>query len=261
MTTNPILLASEQDVLDRAPGWGQAAYRELAATMRSRSPAYPCTFAVAAFKQRHLRYTFVESAVDARCLRNLRDALVQYLGGYRSIARHSSLVTFFRPEPEPLGLDGYRRRFWGVLEFLHEHDPEPWPEHIPPTPDDPRWQFCFGGEDIFIVCNTPALVRRRSRRSSCMTIFFQPMWTFEPLLSSPERMLEASLPIRSRLERYDTIGRHPALGMLGEPDNREWRHYFLPDHNGYRYRSCPLRAASRTASLAPGSGAGRARPG
>jgi FPC/CPF motif-containing protein YcgG len=234
------VLASEEDVLACAPVWGRDAYRAFAATMQSCAPAFPCTFAVAAFRRGQLRYTFAESALDKRSLLGVRDALIEFMGTYREIGRHTSLVVMFRPEGERHSISEYRRRFWGLLRFLHEHDPQPWPERVPRSPDDPLWQFCFDGEDIFVVCNTPAHRLRRSRYSGCMTVLFQPMWTFEALLTDPDRMLEACRPIRARLMRYDGIDRHPALGMLGESDNREWRHYFLPDTNHERYGRCPF---------------------
>ena len=193
-----------------------------------------------AFRRGHLRYAFVDSTGD-EAFSTVREALLEFMAVYRRIGRYTSLVTFFRPDREAIALCEHRRRFWNLLQFLHEHDPQPWPERVPATPDDPHWQFCFAGEDIFVVCNTPAHRRRRSRSSACMTVFFQPMWTFAPLLEDPVQMLAACRPIRSRLETFDGMGRHPALGMLGEPDNREWRHYFMPDDNTDPYGECPFR--------------------
>ncbi|HVS29389.1 MAG TPA: YqcI/YcgG family protein [Solirubrobacteraceae bacterium] len=231
-----------EDVRARAPAWGLDCYRDLSRTLQSTDPAFPCTFAVGALARQHLRYYFAESPLEAASLSGVRDALLEYMGNFREIGgRYTSLVIFFRPESDPLPLDEYRRRFWNVLQYLHDRDPKPWPEGIPRTPDHPRWQFCCGGEDIFVVCNNPAHSGRLSRKSDGMTIFLQPMWTFEHLLASEQRMLQACRPIRARLEEYDQMGRHPALGMLGETSNREWQHYFLPDTNTDSYGQCPLK--------------------
>ena len=37
--------------------------------------------------------------------------------------------------------------------------------------------------------------------------------------------------IRRRLRAYDDVAPSPTLGNYGEPDNREWKQYFLPDRD------------------------------
>ncbi len=37
--------------------------------------------------------------------------------------------------------------------------------------------------------------------------------------------------IRRRLDSYDTVDRTPLLGSFGDPDNLEWRQYFLEEEN------------------------------
>src|ERR1700737_262903 len=116
--TGASILESEREVRELAPAWGRDAYRDFAEAMLATEPAFPCTFAVGAFRRGHLRYAFAESAVEERSLRGVRDGLLEYMGPSREIGRHTSLVTFFRPEREPLSIEEYGRRFWGVLRFL-----------------------------------------------------------------------------------------------------------------------------------------------
>ena len=51
----------------------------------------------------------------------------------------------------------YRRRFWDILAGLARQDDTPWPADIPEALGTPGWEFCFRGEPIFVVCNTPAI--------------------------------------------------------------------------------------------------------
>ncbi len=53
---------------------------------------------------------------------------------------------FFRPSEETFTEAEYHESMWHVLQFLHVHYPEPWPEEIPTDPDDNEWEFCFNGE-------------------------------------------------------------------------------------------------------------------
>jgi len=108
------------------------------------------------------------------------------------------------------------------------------------------WEFSFGGTSIFVVCNTPSHTRRRSRYSPGFVITFQPRWVFEGLEPESARGAAARRVIRKRLRAFDGTAPSAALGNYGDPANREWRQYFLPDKNTDAEMGCPFHAGKRS---------------
>ncbi|WP_406135809.1 YqcI/YcgG family protein [Streptomyces sp. NBC_01089] len=224
------------------PQWGPSVARDLITTLLSAGNPFPCTFAVAAAKKRALRFGFVESAHDDGTWGPLVDILSSYLECYQELGKDTSLVVFFRPDEHALSLDEYFQRFWSVLQFLHEKDPEPWPGAVPTDPQELMWEFSFGGTEIFVVCNTPGHVTRHSRNSQGFMITFQPRWVFEGLEADSPRGAKARKVIRNRIRRFDGMEPAPELGNYGEEGNLEWRQYFLPDTPEGTVPACPFRA-------------------
>lgn len=230
------------------PHWGPRSAEGLLSTVVSQEHPFPCTFAVAAARKRTLRFGFVDGAGDRGDWAALPDLLRRYLEGYQALGKDTSFVVFFRPEPggAALPLDGFRQRFWDVLGYLADKDSSPWPAELPTDPDDPLWEFTFGGVPIFVVCNTPAHGERRSRHAADFMITFQPRWVFEGLEADSPRGAAARRTIRARLRAYDTVPPSPALGSYGDTDNREWRQYFLPDADDgppQAWERCPFLSA------------------
>lgn len=225
--------------------WRAEVLGAFVADLRSRRSPFPCTFGAAALERGGLKFAWVEDARDEESLLGLRTALSAYMGTYRTLGKLTSFVAFFRPPPLDRPIAAYEHDFWRVLRFLHRHDPSDWPEDIPTEVEDPRWEFSFCGEPVFVVCNTPAHRQRRSRRSRGMLITFQPRWVFEGLEGHTPRGRAAREVIRRRLDSYDDVPAHASLGNYGEPENREWRQYFLPDADESPPGRCPFHAAAR----------------
>jgi uncharacterized protein len=228
-------------VIGGLPDWGTFHATDLLDTLTSSEMPFPCTFAVSAAKRAGLRFGFVENLHDRRTWAVLPAIVLAYLESYQRIARETSLILLFKREQRVAGLTDYHRKFWEVLQFLHDHDPVPWPVEIPRRADDSRWEFSFGGTPMFVVCNTPAHRLRQSRYSPSFTITLQPRWVFEDLGADTVRGSAARRVIRNRLRAFDATQPSPELGNYGDPDNREWRQYFLPEHNEVRPSRCPLR--------------------
>ncbi|WP_329139977.1 YqcI/YcgG family protein [Streptomyces sp. NBC_01476] len=224
------------------PPWGPAAARELVETLLDTDRPFPCTFAVAAAKKQSLRFGFIDSPHDDSTWGPLAGILQDYLATYRQLGKDTSLVVLFRPEEQPSTLDHYFRRFWSVLQFLHDGDPEPWPAGSPLDPEELWWEFSFGGTEIFVVCNTPAHVTRHSRHNRGFMITFQPRWVFEGLEPDTPRGAKARQVIRNRIRRFDGMEPAAELGNHGEEGNREWRQYFLPDTAEGKVPGCPFLA-------------------
>lgn len=223
------------------PPWGVPYTEDLVRTLLSTKEPFPCTFAVAAARKSSLRFGFVEDLHDTDTWWPMVDVLSDYLKIYQEIARDTSLVIVFPPGNTVLKMTEYYRKFWEILQFLHDNDPEPWPASVPREVEDDWWEFSFSGVPIFAVCSTPGHTRRRSRGGPTFLITFQPRWVFEGLEADTPRGDTARRVIRERLRAYDDIEPSPELGAYGDIGNREWKQYFLPDNEETTLPACPFR--------------------
>jgi FPC/CPF motif-containing protein YcgG len=211
-------------------GWKKRRYLTFRETMRE--TAYPCHFAVEAERGDTARYLFAGDARDRDALRKLRAGLGQYLDRYRSIGDRTTCVVFFEPPDGVRSEAEYRDRFWSVLEFLHDRDPEPWPSSVPADPDDPEWEFCFAAEPVFIVGRAPFYADRQSRHTPHgLEMTFQPRGTLEDITGDTPEGQKARAAIRARVGDYDEIDLHPDIGDYGDPATREWKQYLPPRSN------------------------------
>jgi hypothetical protein len=209
---------------------------------RNGSP-FPCFFGAESVRDGVPLYTAVPSMTDRDALLGLGRTLAEYLETYREHSERASLVAFFRPPERPLPEETYHRRLWHVLQFLHVHDPEPWPEEIPTDPEDPYWEFCFAGEPIFPTCRAPFYERRRSRYCPVgLEITFQPRRLFEDLgvTGDTEAGQRARDVIQERLSEYDGVCPHADLGDWGVEGDREWPQYMLSADEHRAPDSCPI---------------------
>ena len=207
--------------------WERVVFAEFEASLTSKSRTFPCVFAVAGFRTNSLRFGYVENPLAV----SIAPILNEYLRECRKFGRYTSLVVFSRPGPV-LSIDTYEKMFWRLLIELVGQDKHRWPEDIPRQLDSPLWEFCFAGEAIFVVCNTPAHVLRQSRRASSFMVTFQPRWVFEGILGTTEAAKRSTSKVRDILRHYDMIDPSPHLGLYGDDLNREYRQYFLRENNG-----------------------------
>ncbi|MFA9516657.1 YqcI/YcgG family protein [Halopenitus sp. H-Gu1] len=216
------------------PEWIQAhwrSFREGLLGERNGSP-FPCYFGARSVEAGAPLYTAVPSMTDPEALLNLGRTLRSYLEVYPTYDDHASLVTFFKPPDGSLSEAEYHEHLWNVLQFLHVHDPEPWPEDIPTDPDDPYWEFCFAGEPMFPTCRAPFYEERKSRYCPVgLEITFQPRALFENLnvTADHEKGGRAREIIQDRLSDYDGVCPHADLGDWGHEGDREWVQYMLSE--------------------------------
>lgn len=215
-------------VIGAIPAWGLERVDNLVHTLTSHEELFPCTFAVSAARNRTLRFGFIESLTDQASWAPLLGMLAEYLVISPPLGRDTSLVVFFGG-PSDLRIEEYNKFFWAVLQYLHENDGDPWPEEIPHNPDHPLWEFSFAGESIFVVCNTPAHTKRRSRNNPGFMMTFQPRWALNELKANTAKGAAARKTIRQRIREFDRMEPYHKLGSYGDEDNREWRQYFLPE--------------------------------
>ena len=221
------------------PSWQRMLFSEFESTLTSKSRPFPCVFGVSGMKSDQLRYVFLDTLNASE----LAPALKKYLSEARDIGRMTSLVVFARPGPVQ-GIEAYRARFWSVLDELERLDDAPRPEGVSRRLDTPSWEFCFAGEPIFVVCNSPAHVLRQSRRSTSFMITFQPRWVFEGITDSDDPAVKKALKtVRERLEAFDAVETSPFLGAYGDPKTREFQQYFIDDAN--EVPVCPFHSLGR----------------
>lgn len=218
----------KEEVLQKyeSKSWQRVIFSEFAATLTSDVRPFPCVFGVSGFEMGQLRFLFI----DPTDYRYLSNALTQYLAEARSFGPNTSLVVFTRPGPVQ-SIESYKKQFWSTINEIASHDTQAWPDQIPKNLSDPMWEFCFAGEAVFVVCNTPAHIARQSRRSSSFMMTFQPRWVFEKILGTPESAEKSFSKVRTRLEKYDLVEISPDLGIYGDKKTLEYKQYFLNDTN------------------------------
>jgi FPC/CPF motif-containing protein YcgG len=228
-----------------APDWVEAhwrSFREGLLGERNGAP-FPCYFGIESVAEGDPLYTAVPSTTDRDALLDLGRTLTEYLDTWRDHSDRASLVTFFRPPERELTEAQYHRTLWHVLQFLHVHDPEPWPEGIPTDPDDHHREFCFAGEPMFPTCRAPFYDARKSRYCPVgLEITFQPRALFEELDVTADTGVgqRARTVIQERLEDYDGTCPHPDLGDWGVEGDREWPQYMFSEDDRQAPEECPI---------------------
>jgi FPC/CPF motif-containing protein YcgG len=235
----------EQVASGAAPDWVAAhwrTFREGILGDRNGAP-FPCFFGVESVRNGDPLYTAVPSMTDKDALLDLGRTLLAYLNTYQDHSDRASLVTFFKPPERDCSEADYHALLWHILQFLHVHDPKPWPADIPTDPDDPYWEFCFGGEPMFPTCRAPFYDDRRSRYCPVgLEITFQPRALFEDLnvTADTDAGQQARDVIHNRLGEYDGVCPHADLGDWGVDGDREWKQYMLSEAEGEAPDSCPI---------------------
>jgi hypothetical protein len=230
---------------DDAPAWLADHWRTFRDGLlgERNGTAFPCHFGSESVRSGDPLYTAVPSLTDRDALLGLRDTLYEYLQVYEDHSERASLVTFFRPSPDVTTEADYHEALWHVLQFLHVHDPAPWPADIPTDPEDPEWEFSFAGVPMFPTCRAPFYDERRSRYCPVgLEITFQPRALFENLgvTADTEAGQRAREVIQGRLESYDGVCPHADLGDWGVEGDREWPQYMFSSDETQAPDECPM---------------------
>ncbi|MDS0294223.1 YqcI/YcgG family protein [Halogeometricum luteum] len=213
---------------------------------------FPCYFGANSVRDGEPLYAAVPSLTEKEALLSFRDALLEYLDVYREMPGRTSFVTFFRPPEREFSEGDYHEALWHLLQFLHVHDPDPWPADIPTDPDDPEWEFCFGGEPMFPTCRAPFYEERRSRYCPVgLEITFQPRSLFDGITADTEAGRQARETIQSRMAEYDGVCPHADLGDWGVDGDREWPQYLFREDPEDSPDECPIVVTREHPKAAP----------
>ncbi len=215
------------------PPWSPRSLEQFVATVRDLD--FPCPFARQAQAQDSLYYAFCDSASTpagrAHLLVACREYLIELSSLTDTAALMAVLVAIFRPQERKLPLDAYRREAWALLQWLHLHDPVPWPADVPTDPAAPTWTFCLYGTPLFVNVNTPAYRRRHSRNlGDGLVLVVQPRDAFDHIAGDTSRGRRLRQAIRARINAYDDIAASPHLGTYGHA--LESAQYAPDDANG-----------------------------
>jgi len=226
--------------------WKLVAYEQYKAKLRA--PDYPCFFGQAGEERGEMLYTFTADGGLEELVTNMQQ-FVSLTGtpGYE----RSSLVTFLEPDCSITDHASFVARFWHVLQFLHEYDRHPATNR---TPDHSLWEFSFERCEMFVVGASPTYCHRRSRNlGPGIVLIFQPRLLF----IDPATSLPIAAPVRHRIHQrmlaYDEMPVHPDIGFYGNPINREWKQYALPDDNEPEHGTCPFQARTGAHRRASGN--------
>jgi FPC/CPF motif-containing protein YcgG len=223
--------------VDAIPGWFPASV----AAMRQQllAAGYPCYLGTVAERRGDVKYTCVEGGEWGHLPGTLARFLTQ---AGSATGRRLVLAAIFEPEKEERPHAYYEERFWALLQFLHENDPVPWPADYPTDPDDPRWEFVLAGVPVFTFLAAPSYRARKSRNlGPSQVVLFQPRTVFDGIEGETRAGIRSRQRIRKLLAEWDGLLPHPDLKSYGDPSNREWKQYVLPEANSPVEGRCPLR--------------------
>ena len=202
-------------------------------TARIGHPDYPCYFGTHAFEADAIRY----GVIGQGHMDDLPFILSRFLDSGREHPL-ANLAVFFEPNRAKTH-DQAEAHFWAALQTLQDADPDA--SHRMDDPDHPLWEFTFEKVQMFVVGMSPTYKRRRSRNfGASMVLLFQPRNVFDVVIKGREAGDAARDRIRARLAAWDEAPPSPLLGVYGDPKNREWRQYFLPDDEKPQSNRCPL---------------------
>jgi hypothetical protein len=239
MSIQPRLLDGE-DLRDAhaTPAWVRDAYESYRHVILD--PGFPCYFGTKAEQRDRPRFTYVRG--DERD--HLPEVLRRFVAYSRAHPKHRSVfIVFFEPDGRRHTLADDERRFWELLDWLHERDPNPWPDDVPTDPSDPHWEYCFASDPMFVFPCSPAYRLRLSRRMGpYYMVCFQPRRVFYGVESNSPAGQRARRRIWAKVRAWDPVQPHPDLENMayGDPEMREWKQYVLPDDNTPLLQRCPF---------------------
>jgi FPC/CPF motif-containing protein YcgG len=230
------------------PIWAGPAFRQVIGALTDE--LFPCLFARRANYLQSGWLAFVDSVETEAGRELIRRAVIAYYGELDIHSRERTmtpLIVVVKPSDPALSLPEYRAQAWGLFQYLHDHDPVPWPVDVPTDPDRGDWTFCFGGRQLFSNVSSPAHRLHRSRNLGDSLVFaMQPRTNFDQVAGNNEKGRAVRAEIRRRVEHYD--GRPAShLGFYGTPENREWIQMTPMDGEDERDypRTCPFRFDER----------------
>lgn len=229
MQNSPSLLIKEDFLApNKLPKWLIKEYKSFKNIVTDKT--FPCYFGKAAEVGGDLRYAYITQDDWS----NLPRALESFLTLFEDPKhKRHGLFVFVEPFETEGTIEGYRKQFWDILQYIHQQDKTPWPASSPKDPDHFLWDFHFGGEPIFAFGNAPAYKQRKTRDlGNAMVIGFQPRKIFKGLTGTEKGGIMSREKVRERVEVWDNLPKHPDISHFGDPTHNEWKQFFIGDEVG-----------------------------
>ncbi len=223
--------------------WKRNAFHAFHSKMTNHELKFPCIPAIQGYQLGHIRYGFAPRPESREASEAFAELLDSYGKCSRETGLYSALVVFFNNDPahpeEYQTVNTYEEVFWDLMKRTSSLDKKPWPAHISNDPEDATWEFCYGLEQYFVFCGTPAHVKRYSRYFPFFMLALTPRWVLSCFNEDQRKAEKMSEWIRDRLSTYDTAPIHPELKKYGDAENKEWKQYYLRDDETAA-SSCPF---------------------
>lgn len=237
------LMMISSDAGDICPvrDWPVDAFRDIAAKLNDRD--FPCLFARHAWKSETLLFGLVSEENTTADLVALMQSLVARTHQLPEEERlYSPLLLIFQRR-NLNSLEEAQRFGWQQLQSLHDHDTRDWPSHIPLSPEDSAWSFCFGGTEFFFNVSCPGHSQLRSRNLGKRAVFIvNPRAHFDILASQNDpKGIKIREKIRTRVCNYNNGYVPSELGFYGDAGSLEWKQYQLGEPGALNPLRCPLR--------------------
>lgn len=230
----------------RLPTWAGPAFQQISDLLAG--DGFPCVFAQQANHLKSGWACFVDSVATDAGRETARRAILTYidtLGRYsRARATIMPFLLIVRPCYPRLSLKEYRDQAWGLFQYLHDNDPEPWQAEVPTDPERGDWTLCFGGIQLFANVSNPAHALHKSRNLGDSLVFaMQPRTNFDLVGGDNPKGRQVRHEIRQRAERYEGRPAATHLGFYGSPENREWLQMATKDSDADHDfpKVCPFR--------------------
>ena len=228
------------------PDWAPAAFKQVTGILAG--DGFPCIFARQANHLKSGWACFPDSVETDAGREVVRRGILAYIDTLQRFSRTRTTImplsVIVKPCYPKLSLREYREQAWGLFQYLHDHDPKPWPSDVPTDPDRGDWSFCFGGIQLFSNVSDPAHGIHKSRNLGDSLVFaMQPRTNFDLVGGNNKKGRQVRSEIRARAERYEGRPVASHLGFFGTPENREWLQMATKDSEAdHDYpKVCPFR--------------------
>lgn len=243
---NPIdaKLISQVEIEKNGKAWHVLVFKDIASRLSGDSE-FPCIFSKNAFRKQLIKFIFVET-IEEESWQYLAEGLTEYVelskrwDGNLDTA-YPLIVAFSLEVIQAKSVEDYQNFGWQVLQKLHEIDPDPWPEKVAHTPQDPLWSMCFKGMQLFCNMSNPAHSIRKSRNlGQHFILVINPRERFDIFAGNNPSGKKVRANIRNRIECYDGVPHALQLGSY-ENGGLEWTQYGLIEENIERTDRCPFK--------------------
>lgn len=212
---------------------------------------FPCLFGLKAWQAQSTRFLFCQTHREGKY-----QAFLQGLIEYTDFVKHTPLedrllcplIVFF-DDSFYAGAKAQHPEAWDALNWVHAHDPEPWPDTIPLDPDDAQWCFCFNGVQLFINMSSAIHTKMKSRNlGPYLTLVINPRENFDAVASIHTRSGRLIRErIRAKVAAFNDGVVPSELGFYGETENKEWKQYQLSEEGHEQPLYCPFRTHLQSA--------------